>query len=648
MSPTSKDNMYSVPKPFGNGSDLYSAPRPQRQASTEELPNTPDTGGTVIYNVPSSRPVVVGVTSQPQAMVRPPQDNSHDLYNTPRPTPVGNGHEFYNTPRAALGNGITLPSGGSDASHNGDSAGNHEVYNVPRAALESNAQLGEDSVDKVPRSLEAPTDTYSVPKPTQKRKNYDSLEAVHNSADYKANNGSVAPLSIHDHASIREPMGVAPLSIHDHASIREPMPTPDQDTYSVPRPSNSSSPSNKRRYAYDYVDHTLPRTVNGRLKSSRSLESLVRNRVTLSPENPTTERSYLTPSQRALRHKYIEIDLSSRPSSTSPNRHQRQQNGQVVKNDNLYAEIPDTQIRRSSSPTTITYQTDPNRYATVPSNLRASAINNTPLPSQEQMSSTNAIHNVSKEARALHEEEGYELVLPVHKTARNLAIQKQATLPMNIGRTYSTSQSSRHTITNGRHPGNLAVTQYSTSGPQGQSPGTDEYVIVNRRDFNQPTQPKDIPVPLPQAHSNNFTSQILNTSTPSSRPIAEDEYEVMTSVKKQVSTLGGNNGELSNVPPVPIKKHGSLSNRHSSVSIPNSLPRSDLIGRQSLRNSLDLESIETGSRTSTCSSNHLDELVGPLSPIYSGVHPLGIPEKKNVIRIASGSPHDITPSKHLK
>ena len=616
-------------------------------------------------------------------MVRPPQDNSHDLYNTPRPTPVGNGHDLYNTPQAALGNGITLPSGGSDASHNGDSAGNHEVYNVPRAALESNAQLGEDSVGglyKVPRTLEAPTDTYSVPKPTQKRKNYDSLEAVHNSADYKANNGSVAPLSIHDHASIREPNGsvaplsihnhasirepngsvaplsihnhasirepngsVAPLSIHDHASIREPMPTPDQDTYSVPRPSNSSSPSNKRRYAYDYVDHTLPRTVNGRLKSSRSLESLVRNRVTLSPENPTTERSYLTPSQRALRHKYIEIDLSPRPSSTSPNRHQRQQNGQVVKNDNLYAEIPDTQIRRSSSPT--------NRYATVPSNLRASAVNNTPLPSQEQMhqsSSTNAIHNVSKEARALHEEEGYELVLPVHKTARNLAIQKQATLPMNIGRTYSTSQSSRHTITNGRHPGNLAVTQYSTSGPQGQSPGTDEYVIVNRRDFNQPTQPRDIPVPLPQAHSNNFTSQILNTSTPSSRPIAEDEYEVMTSVKKQVSTLGGNNGELSNVPPVPIKKHGSLSNRHSSVSIPNSLPRSDLIGRQSLRNSLDLESIETGSRTSTCSSNHLDELVGPLSPIYSGVHPLGIPEKKNVIRIASGSPHDITPSKDLK
>ena len=666
--------MYSVPKTAANGSDLYSAPRPQKQMSIEDTPSTPDVGGTVIYNVPSSKPPPINQPQpqQPMKLVRPLQDHrGQELYNVPRvaaATATGseNGHEFfYNTPRASLESSVPLLNGGGGGGiggggvQNGSSATDClELYNVPRSARESFAlQTEDDDSDgqyKVPRSLDA-LDVYSVPKP--KRENYDSLEAVHNSADYKSNNGRGAPFN-------------------DPADSRQPMPTPDQDMYNVPRPSNSTSPSNGRRYPYDYVDHTLPRTANGKLKPSRSLESLVHNRVKqLSPDHHSQHRIQTVAGERSnrtrtLKHKYIEIDIDDlKPSPSSVARrgrleHQHSlQEQEQQRTDNLYAEISDAkQPQRLSHPNTL-HHLDRGRYTSVPSNLRATYAvtttnNNTPLPTHSRIhhsSSSGAVNSVSKEARALHQE-GYELVLPADKAARNLALRQQATQPVSIGgggRTHSVSTAAGRQAVNNNggsgQSGNWAVSQFSTSGPQcHQNSGTDEYVIVNRRDVNQPTQPRDIPVPLPQTHNDSFT--LLDT-TLLYRPPPEDQYEVMTSVKKQVVTsirvVGGPHGvEFSMVPPVPTKKRGSVSSTHGSVvSQTNSLPRSDVIGRQSLRNSLDLESVETGSRASTCSSN---DVVGPLSPIDPGTHSLSIAGKKNVVRIASGSPHDISPSKDLK
>ena len=59
----------------------------------------------------------------------------------------------------------------------------------------------------------------------------------------------------------------------------------------------------------------------------------------------------------------------------------------------------------------------------------------------------------------------------------------------------------------------------------------------------------------------------------------------------------------------------------------------------------------TGSCVSVASSNQLEEVMGPLSPMVNS--PLQIvPNKstpnKNVIKIASGSPSDITPSRDLR
>ena len=68
-----------------------------------------------------------------------------------------------------------------------------------------------------------------------------------------------------------------------------------------------------------------------------------------------------------------------------------------------------------------------------------------------------------------------------------------------------------------------------------------------------------------------------------------------------------------------------------------------------MRDSMDLDSVESGSCVSVPSSNQLEEVVGPLSPMKTSVNsPLQIVPNKNVIKIAAGSPSDITPSKDLR
>ena len=640
ISPTQKDNVYSVPKPVGGGGDLYSAPRPHRQHSREETLTTPDVGGSVIYNVPSSRPAVA--QGQRPQMVKPPEEGQ-DLHNTPGPT-VANGHDQYNSPRPT-----TVPqthtNGGAQAPQNG-----HEIYNVPRAAMESSKQEEDDGLYRVPR----PVEPHNVPKPPHTRSSYDTLQAVHNSNDYQANKAGGNPSS----------------ATPNQVNTRQPIPIPEQETYSVPRPANPSSPvggrrgdTNGRRYPYDYVDHRLQRIPErgGTLKSSRSLESLVRNRVTLSPDSsPSFQppgRAQRTPSPRALQHKYIEIDIDDfrETSPTSPPTASAGKRGRFhlqpqtqTRPENVYAEISDSEspVRPRLHPENV--MTQPvQSHQQVNGGVKHTGINNTPLPTQQGRMYLPQTNGVSKEARALHDE-GYELVLPADKAARNLTLQqqKQATPPMVINRTQSVSSYSwnTHRLANGGHPvigGDMSLSRLGTSEPQNSSAATDEYVIVNRRDFNpQSTQPRDITVALPHLGS---SSQSLSTES-SSRVIVEDEYEVMSSVKRGLGDHGNRLPQFAMVPS--IKKRGSVPSSNGSPAV-GSLPRGN---PQSIRDSLELDSIETGSRASVGSGSHLDELVGPLSPIDAGapqnLQPFS--RKKGVIRIASGIPNDITPSKELK
>lgn len=621
-SPTEQENVYNIPKPAGNGSDLYSTPRPQRQLSSEEA----DASGAVMYNVPPSRQTAKPPTTQPQ-MVNPQEDgrelcnspkpaltNGHEPYDKQRPIPT-NGHELYNTPKAALTNGhntlIPVPANG------------HETYNVPRASVESYLQQEGEGVYNVPRPVETTTQS-DVPKrsETRNRGNYDSLQMVQYST------------GVHQSGSNHQ------TSNEEGPSLRfKPLPTPGQEAFTISRPATSSPSRGRRtdgRYPYDYVDHKLPRTVNGTLKSSRSCESLVHRRVNLSPDSSSPHhmaRTHRTPSPRALNHKYIEIDIVNlEANAPSGNRAQQRP-------ENLYAEIPDSEPIRGSHPSS---SVNSNHYMTVPSNIRASAIN-TPAP-QGKMYTSGSV-SVSKEARALHQE-GYELVLPAEEAARNRAVQQkrlqlqQATQPRNIIR--GAQSHSIQFAKDGFSVGSVPL--LSTSGPLDPNPTTDEYIIVNRRDFHQPTQPRDIPVPLPQAHGN--VNSLQSTGNLYLRPAQDEQYVEMTSVQQQqvVTQLDKSTGSSGMVRPVPVKKRGSASISSSG---------GEQSGRHSLCDSLDLDSIETGSRTSVCSSYHLDELVGPLSPMEVGTptqlsQPVNVPGKKNMIRIAAGSPHNITPSKVLR
>ena len=54
---------------------------------------------------------------------------------------------------------------------------------------------------------------------------------------------------------------------------------------------------------------------------------------------------------------------------------------------------------------------------------------------------------------------------------------------------------------------------------------------------------------------------------------------------------------------------------------------------------MDPDSVQSGSRVSVASSNQLEEVMGPLSPMETSVNsPLQIVPNKNVVKIAAGSP----------
>ena len=126
------------------------------------------------------------------------------------------------------------------------------------------------------------------------------------------------------------------------------------------------------------------------------------------------------------------------------------------------------------------------------------------------------------------------------------------------------------------------------------NPMTDKYVIVTRQDFNHSTQPRDIPVPLPQAGTTKI-SQAIDPLSTSVDPL-QDKYEVMNAVKRQIhlDRIAGSGPKFQMVPPVPAKK--GMANHGNSTS------QLEANRRQSMRDSMDLDSVESGSRVSVASA----------------------------------------------
>ena len=601
-SQSGQENLYNIPKPASDASGLYNVPRRQSAQNGGVLSDN-----SALYNVPPSR-------AGPKI-----DHDGTEMYNVPRPAAVAvthqNGHEFYSVPRRATE--VSMPPQQGDG-----------LYNVPRPSDATQADT-----------------LYNTPRPHQGKGNYDSLEAAQKSAQQHQQVGTDQVRS----AFVRFP-----------SNSRLVRPDPGRDVYNVPRPSNSSSslflniPPHGNRY--EDIDASNPRHRGTyRLKPSRSLESLVHRRVNTSPNSsPSQIRAHRTPPPH--NHTYIEVDIDDMGTPVRPQDHN------IQNRENLYAEIPEDNLpRRASHPSHLCSAGQPdksNYYTTIPSDGRMVLLMNNSSPYNNHFQHTDP---GTEAARALHKE-GYELCLPADEGAKSRAAPVYHTPPRHIPRkttnnrqTIAQSYSAQSTLDNvtrmdvGRRGGEQTDVQLSSSGPSGPSLLTDEYVIVMRQGMHQPSQPRDIPAP--QLH---HTSTV--NSIPSQSPISavdmDDQYMEMSSAQLQVrrQTVGSTNHHPP--PPVPVKHRGSVS---SSTGVRGSSRRS----ASQLRDSLDLDTLsmsETGSQ-SAGSCNHLDDLETLQSPLgwtgggkmmYVSASPQRVPTKPSLVRIASGSPHDIAPSRQLK
>ena len=590
------ENVYNVPRPAGGGSELYSVPRPQAQNGETE-----GSTGSAFHTVSSPRPV---------ARV---EQNGQEIYNVPRPTaevspPQQNGQDLYNVPRPATEGPVPSDEG---------------LYNVPR-----------------PADAPQPDNLYNVPRPQEvKRQNYDSLQSVREIVHQQPSTEQAS------RGSVRYP-----------ASSRMVRPDPGRETYSVPRPVNprhshmmQTNPLTNRYEDIEIDDPRLRGTP--RLKPSRSLESLVHKRIRPS-ERSTPQlhtRAHRTPSPRSHHYTEVDVDTATPAQGSAP---------RTPHPENLYAEIPDDPIpRHVSYPAQLNNAAQPhnsNYYTTIPSEGRMVIVmNSSPQNSRHLSHSSSGF--LSDKARALHEE-GYELCLPADESSRQKASVVYHTPPRNVPRrnfapgpmahSYSTqlSRDGFHRAGSLNRAGGDTGVQLSSSGPVEPNPLTDEYVIVTRQDLHQPTQPRDIP--MPQLHGGTPAPQ--SNSVPGVTP--DEPYELMSSVQLHVTrqTVGSSTSAVP--PPVPTKQRGSISSTG---------PLSSRTSAGHLRDSLDLDNMsmsETGSVASMGSSNQLNDLEGQLSPVGLDEaprkafisNPQTVPAKKNLIRIASGSPRDATPSKDLR
>ena len=595
-----QDNLYNVPKLASDASGLYNVPRQQGAQNGGVLSNN-----SALYNIPPSR-------AGPKI-----EHDGTEIYNVPRPaTEAGthqNGHEFYSVPRRATE--VSAPPQQGDG-----------LYNVPQPS--DAAQT--NTLHNIPRSHQ------------EKKGNYNSLETAQRNAQQQLVGADQ----------------VRSTSVRFLPNSRLVRPNPRQDLYSIPRTSNPSSPlflhAPPQEKRYEDIDMSNPRYRGTHtLKPSRSLESLVHRRVNTSTNSsPSQFRAHRTPPPH--NHTYIEVDINDTGAPIPPPQAQGIQN-----RENLYAEIPEDSLpRRSSHPSHLSSaaQADKsNYYTTIPSDGRMVLLMNNSSLYNNQIQHTDP---GTEAARALHKE-GYELCLPADDGARSRAVPVYHTPPRSIPRrstnnpqTIAQSYSAQSTLDNvtrmgmGRRGGGPIEMQLSSSGPSGPNVLTDEYVIVTRQGTHQPSQPRDIPAPQLQ-HTNTVGSPPLQS--PMSVAGMDDQYMEMSSAQLQVrrQTMGSSNHHAP--PPVPVKHRGSVG---SSTSLRGSSRSS--VGQ--LRDSLDLDILstsETGSQ-STGSCNHLDDLESLQSPLWwpkmTSVPsaPQMVPTTPSLVRIASGSPHDITPSRQLK
>lgn len=607
--------------PAGTGNDLHKVPQPRLQAeqSAENLYKVPQphlhTEHENLYKVPQPHPHVeqgaenlykvpqphVHTEQGAENLYKVPQSHLHaeqgaeNLYNVPRSqTDPADPENLYNVPR-----------------RQGDQ-GTESLYNVPQPQSEE--------LYKVPRSdAGSIRDIYNVPRLQSSNMTDGTLmEGEQDNAYY----------SIPSDMAVAENVYNIPQSSSDN-------------TYSVPRSVEEGAPRvplPRQDNRYEEIDIQPTR----KLKTSRSFESLYTRRV---HPHPRTRFSPELPSPTKGNY-YVDIDLDGH-----------------IANEHMYAEIHDHPSRLENSP-----RQNPATWATGESNFYATIPDSKPSPPKVRRPtpelSTEGVAKAQELAR-----QGYELCMPVSEDDKSKTLPPRgamSTPPRTIPRTnYNLLEKYGIQVPNG-----VCTTDNGKAGPHSVVPSScpatdgknlmDEYVIITRS--MQPSQPQAIPprnIQRTETTGSSSTNravddyEIMTTPGSSSAGKPMDDYEIMTSAKLNLKQMI-QTPEATQIPPQPAEvthttsandSHGNLSHFGSSDNFNHTYGN---VGTDGTSDEDNMSPAEGGGT----SYGNIVASGGPYQPeegLYQTPRPVGtqVPHKQ-LVRIASGSPHDRTPGSDLR
>ena len=407
------------------------------------------------------------------------------------------------------------------------------------------------------------------------------------------------------------------------------------------RQHNSSSPPPAN--TYETIDtNPQPKGVLGRLRAARSFESLLGNRI-----NTTGTPIELSGPQIAANpNLYVGVDVEHMNESPQTSAMQQQpamvRSRAVARPENVYAEIPDDMLQDTRRPLV----TDSGRALTSRSHYDTLPIRGTQLE----------MEGLTK-AQALHDEEGYELVLPPGVREEQLRAMTLPHRPKHHGTTpprqLPTQPRLKHIqdkygidrMTSRRYSEGLVLDSSSldyasipsetilgSSIPADSTiPALDEYVIITRQD----TRPKffnTLPQPILAGNrvviGQGSIPSVGSDSSMSSGDKLDDsgEYELMNSARVNMARL-----KYNTVTPNPTLTQGSAENRQQRSSAGG-------VSEQYYGNTFHTVS-SVGSMNSLRDSVFSDKS----SEVESGSSPTTAPMQvspKKLVRIASGSPHN--------
>ena len=592
------ENLYKVPQPRlheqQGAENLYKVPQPRLH---------PEQCAENLYNVPRSQ----ADPADPENLYKVPRrladQSSESLYNVPQPQ----GEELYKVPRPNAENILyniprQRPSNVTDG-----------TYDEPRSVLMRSEQ--DDTYYTIPSDMTAAENVYNIPQSSSDNSTYS-----------------------------------VPRSVEEGAS-RVPLPRQDN--------------------RYEEIDIQPTR----KLKTSRSFESLYTHRVQppprsrFSPELPPTKGNY-----------YVDIDLG----------------GQVA-SDHMYAEIhehpmPSRQENspRHSPPTRAGDGSDEsNFYATISDSKPSPQIVRRPTPEL----SADGMAKAQELAR-----QGYELCMPVSADdkSRTLPLRgAMSTPPRTIPRAnYSILE--KYGI---QFPNEMRTTENGEAGQHSVAPSScpttdgknsmDEYVIITRT--MQPSQPQDIPPrhilrtestgsSLAKNPLDNYEMVTSPGSSTAKRPaddyeqmtspgssLAEnskpvDDYEVMTSARLnfQRATEASQNtsGFQTSLQPTKDVHTTSINGSERSYGNVSHYGSSDHFNRTygniGLDGAIHVDNMSSAEGAGTSYGNIVASsgLSQPEEGLYQAPRPIGSKSMpaphKQLVRIASGSPHDKTPGTDLR